>query len=105
MKKKPTEDAALKSLRKIEENTSGIVGKLDKIVDRVDRTSRLSTILTCIMMLIVMWMAVFTVSITLRESWLGIVYLIVSVGIGISVILAFRVLKKPHKKLLKKQKS
>lgn len=105
MKKKPTEDAALKSLRKIEENTSGIVGKLDKIVDRVDRTSRLSTTLTWITMLIIMWMAVFTVSITLRESWVGIIFSIVGVGIGMGIILALRALKKTHKKLLKKQKS
>lgn len=104
MKKKPTEDAALKSLRKIEENTSGIVGKLDKIVDMVDRTSRLSTTLTWITILIIMWMAVFTVSITLRESWEGIVYSIVGGGIGMGIILVLRALRKTHKKLLTNKK-
>lgn len=94
MKKKPTEEAALKSLRNIEENTSEIVGKLDKIVDGVDRTLRLSTALTGITTLIMIWMTVFTVSMTFRESWFGILLSIVSLWVGIYVILALRVLKK-----------
>ena len=94
MKKKPTEEAALKSLRNIEENTSEIVGKLDKIVDRMDRMLRLSTTLTGITMLIIIWMTVITVSMTFRESWFGILLSIVSVWIGIYIILALRALKK-----------
>lgn len=46
------------------------------------------------MMLIVIWMTVFTVSMTLGESWLGALLSIVAVGIGVGIIAALRVLKK-----------
>lgn len=83
MKKKPTEEAALKSLRNIEENTSEIVGKLDKIVNRMDRMSRLSTALTGIAMLIIIWMTVITV---FRESLWRIVGVLIGFGICVMLI-------------------